>query len=93
MDQGGAALYALDFEVFGKVQGIIIIDYPIFIVHFVLFNPKFLVVVVGVVSGVFFRKYTEQQANSLGLKGWCMNTNDGTVRGQLEGPKAELSEM
>ncbi|XP_075146758.1 acylphosphatase 2 [Haematobia irritans] len=56
-------LFSLDFEVFGKVQG------------------------------VFFRKYTEKQANTLGLKGWCMNTSEGTVKGQLEGPQNELNEM
>ncbi|XP_073831192.1 acylphosphatase-2-like [Musca autumnalis] len=56
-------LFALDFEVFGKVQG------------------------------VFFRKYTEKQANQLGLRGWCMNTAEGTVKGQLEGPQNELNEM
>ncbi|XP_061393786.1 acylphosphatase-2 [Musca vetustissima] len=56
-------LFALDFEVFGKVQG------------------------------VFFRKYTEKQANHLGLRGWCMNTSEGTVKGQLEGPQNELNEM
>ncbi|XP_023293513.2 acylphosphatase-2 [Lucilia cuprina] len=56
-------LFALDFEVFGKVQG------------------------------VFFRKYTEKQAKLLDLRGWCMNTADGTVKGQLEGPQNELNEM
>ncbi|XP_016952546.1 acylphosphatase-2 [Drosophila biarmipes] len=56
-------LFACNFEVFGKVQG------------------------------VFFRKYTEQTAKTLGVKGWCMNTRDGTVKGQLEAPLAELNEM
>ncbi|XP_017083724.1 acylphosphatase-2 [Drosophila eugracilis] len=56
-------LFACNFEVFGRVQG------------------------------VFFRKYTEQTANNLGVRGWCMNTRDGTVKGQLEAPLAELNEM
>ncbi|XP_017118931.2 acylphosphatase-2 [Drosophila elegans] len=56
-------LFACNFEVFGRVQG------------------------------VFFRKYTEKAANNLGVKGWCMNTQDGTVKGQLEAPLAELNEM
>ncbi|XP_016995347.3 acylphosphatase-2 [Drosophila takahashii] len=56
-------LFACNFEVFGKVQG------------------------------VFFRKYTEKAANNLGVRGWCMNTRDGTVKGQLEAPLAELNEM
>ncbi|TMW53979.1 hypothetical protein DOY81_000911 [Sarcophaga bullata] len=56
-------IFAIDFEVFGKVQG------------------------------VFFRKYTEKQAMNLGLRGWCMNTSEGTVKGQLEGTQNELNEM
>ncbi|XP_034660057.1 acylphosphatase-2-like [Drosophila subobscura] len=56
-------LFACDFEVFGRVQG------------------------------VFFRKYTESQANTLGVRGWCMNTRDDTVKGQLEAPLPQLNEM
>ncbi|XP_068154306.1 acylphosphatase-2 [Drosophila tropicalis] len=56
-------LYSVDFEVFGRVQG------------------------------VFFRKYTEKQAKSLGVRGWCMNTRDGTVKGQLEAALPQLNEM
>lgn len=44
-------------------------------------------------QGVFFRKYTEKQAQHLGLRGWCMNTAEGTVKGQLEGSQNELNEM
>uniref|UniRef100_A0ABK9NFX0 acylphosphatase n=1 Tax=Glossina morsitans morsitans TaxID=37546 RepID=A0ABK9NFX0_GLOMM len=40
--------------------------------------------VFGLVQGVFFRKHTVQRAKGLGLKGWCMNTANGTVKGQLE---------
>ncbi|XP_017031505.1 acylphosphatase-2 [Drosophila kikkawai] len=58
-----AQLFACNFEVFGRVQG------------------------------VFFRKFTAQTANTLGIKGWCMNTKDGTVKGQLEGPLPQLNEM
>ncbi|KAI4486553.1 PREDICTED: acylphosphatase-1-like [Polistes canadensis] len=56
-------LVALDFEVFGTVQG------------------------------VFFRKYTQQKGQELGLKGWCMNTSKGTVVGQLEGEESRVEEM
>lgn len=45
------------------------------------------------ITGVFFRKYTEKQAKLLSLRGWCMNTSEGTVKGQLEGPQNELNEM
>uniref|UniRef100_A0A182JS65 Acylphosphatase n=1 Tax=Anopheles christyi TaxID=43041 RepID=A0A182JS65_9DIPT len=49
--------------------------------------------VFGMVQGVFFRKFTQKQAASLGLRGWCMNTLDGTVKGQLEGEEKPMNEM
>ncbi|XP_064535792.1 acylphosphatase-2 [Drosophila montana] len=49
--------------------------------------------VFGRVQGVFFRKYTEKQANILGVRGWCKNTKEGTVKGELEGPLGPLNEM
>ncbi|XP_053669098.1 acylphosphatase-2-like [Anopheles marshallii] len=49
--------------------------------------------VFGIVQGVFFRKYTQKQASSLGLRGWCMNTRDDTVKGQLEGEEKAMNEM
>ncbi|XP_038214175.1 acylphosphatase-2-like [Zerene cesonia] len=57
------ALKSVDFEVFGRVQG------------------------------VFFRKYTKEQAQKLGLKGWCMNTSHGTVQGQVQGPADKVESM
>ncbi|XP_044730049.1 acylphosphatase-1-like isoform X1 [Chrysoperla carnea] len=56
-------LLAVDFEVFGKVQG------------------------------VFFRKFTQKQANELGVNGWIMNTEIGSVKGQLEGAPEKIEEM
>ena len=41
--------------------------------------------VFGRVQGVFFRKFTNEKALSLGLRGWVKNTRDGTVTGQMEG--------
>ncbi|XP_055677728.1 acylphosphatase-2-like [Lutzomyia longipalpis] len=49
--------------------------------------------VFGIVQGVFFRKHTQQQAKELGLRGWCMNTNDGTVKGVMEGSPDQLRKM
>lgn len=43
--------------------------------------------------GVLFRKYTQDQAKVLGLRGWCMNTDYGTLKGQLEGRKEAVEEM
>lgn len=49
--------------------------------------------VFGKVQGVFFRKYTKQQAEKLNLTGWCENTRDGTVRGEIEGPEDKINQM
>ncbi|KAJ2949044.1 hypothetical protein O0L34_g5985 [Tuta absoluta] len=57
------SLSNVDFEVFGKVQG------------------------------VFFRKHTQRRASELGLKGWVMNTAQGTVIGQMQGPVASIDNM
>lgn len=49
--------------------------------------------VFGRVQGVFFRKYTKQQADSLNITGWCMNTRDDTVKGEIEGPEDKINAM
>ncbi|XP_065584572.1 acylphosphatase-2-like isoform X3 [Artemia franciscana] len=49
--------------------------------------------VFGQVQGVFFRKYTKEEAERLGLKGWCANTNAGTVKGLIEGPQEKIKLM
>ncbi|KAM4664553.1 acylphosphatase-1 [Discoglossus pictus] len=56
-------LISVDYEVFGKVQG------------------------------VFFRKYTQAEGKRLGLVGWVQNTDNGTVKGQLQGPTSSVQEM
>ncbi|XP_049872839.1 acylphosphatase-2-like isoform X2 [Pectinophora gossypiella] len=47
----------------------------------------------GRVQGVFFRKYTKQEAEKLGLRGWCMNTSKGTVLGHMQGPSEKVENM
>merc|ERR1719209_1282386 len=49
--------------------------------------------VFGRVQGVFFRKFTHQQATSLGLRGWVKNTKTQTVVGQLEGEGEKVAQM
>ncbi|XP_037811722.1 acylphosphatase-1-like [Lucilia cuprina] len=49
--------------------------------------------VFGKVQHVFFRKYAEKKAKELGLHGWIMNTQDGTVKGTIEGTQNELGNM
>lgn len=47
----------------------------------------------GKVQGVWFRKYTEQKAYELGLKGWVKNEADGSVLMQVEGEESQLEAM
>lgn len=49
--------------------------------------------VFGKVQGVYFRKHTQRKAIELGLKGWVMNTAQGTVVGQLQGPPESVERM
>lgn len=49
--------------------------------------------VFGRVQGVFFRKYAKLQADQLKLTGWCQNTRNGTVKGEIEGDKKNISQM
>jgi len=47
----------------------------------------------GKVQGVYFRKFTQQQAVMLGLCGWVKNTDQGTVIGEAEGRIDKLIEL
>uniref|UniRef100_A0A3Q0RWS5 Acylphosphatase-like domain-containing protein n=1 Tax=Amphilophus citrinellus TaxID=61819 RepID=A0A3Q0RWS5_AMPCI len=38
-------------------------------------------------------KYTEDHGSSLGLSGWVKNTRQGTVIGQVQGPRDKVSDM
>lgn len=49
--------------------------------------------VFGRVQGVFFRKYTKKQADQLDLAGWCQNTRDNTVKGEIEGAEGKINQM
>lgn len=88
LTSGSMAPWGFKFEVFGKV---ITIKSDVFPNHFVdgyltyrcclQIDTK----VTMQVQGVFFRKHTAQRATALGLKGWVMNTNEGTVKGECIG--------
>lgn len=47
----------------------------------------------GTVQGVFFRKYTQQEATKLKLVGWVKNMDSGTVQGHMEGKKSDVMKM
>ncbi|XP_014255958.1 acylphosphatase-1-like [Cimex lectularius] len=49
--------------------------------------------VFGKVQGVFFRKYTCENAKKLGLNGFVQNTPRGTVIGALEGRVSAIEKM
>ena len=50
-------------------------------------------IVSGRVQGVFFRAWTEKQAQQLGLKGWVRNKPDGTVEVLAQGDKDALMQL
>jgi len=47
----------------------------------------------GTVQGVFFRKYTQEEATKLKLVGWVKNMPEGTVKGHMEGHKDNIDRM
>jgi acylphosphatase len=49
--------------------------------------------VTGRVQGVFFRAWTRDEAQSLGVTGWVRNCPDGSVEAQLEGEAQAVDEL
>lgn len=47
----------------------------------------------GTVQGVMFRKYIEEQANRIGVRGFVRNTEDGKVEVVMEGTDDKINEM
>lgn len=47
----------------------------------------------GRVQGVWFRKWTCEQALRLGLDGWVRNRRDGSVEAVLSGDSARVDQM
>lgn len=47
----------------------------------------------GRVQGVFFRKYTQEQANNLKLSGWVRNLPDRSVETVFQGEKKTVEQM
>jgi len=48
------------------------------------------IIVTGKVQGVWFRKYTKDKADELGIKGYVRNESDSTVFISAEGTKEVL---
>lgn len=51
------------------------------------------VVISGYVQGVFFRSYTKEEAEMLGITGWVMNCAGGDVEAVFEGEKEDVEKM
>lgn len=49
--------------------------------------------VTGRVQGVWFRGWTQEQAQARGLRGWVRNREDGSVEGVISGPEELAAEM
>ncbi|NUT01201.1 MAG: acylphosphatase [Sphingomonas sp.] len=49
--------------------------------------------VTGLVQGVFFRAWTQHQANEVGVLGWVRNCRDGSVEAHLEGDPAAVDQL
>jgi acylphosphatase len=49
--------------------------------------------VTGRVQGVFFRGWTQDQANELGVTGWVRNCPDGSVEAHLSGEELAVQEL
>ncbi len=47
----------------------------------------------GKVQGVWFRKYTQEKARELGLKGYVKNLPDGRVEVHAEGDVQKMEEL
>merc|ERR1712058_97022 len=47
----------------------------------------------GKVQGVFFRDFTQTQANKYGITGWVKNTSDGKVQGEAQGDESSLEKL
>jgi acylphosphatase len=51
---------------------------------------RYCITIRGRVQGVFFRKYTQQMAQELGVSGFVMNMPDGSVYCEAEGKEESL---
>jgi acylphosphatase len=49
--------------------------------------------VTGRVQGVFFRAWTREQAERLGVHGWVRNCADGSVEAHIEGAEDRVGQM
>lgn len=51
------------------------------------------IIVSGKVQGVYYRKFTQENATRLGLVGFARNMPDGRVEVVAEGPRGNIEEL
>ncbi len=51
------------------------------------------IIVTGKVQGVFYRQHTTEVARTLGLKGFVMNQEDGSVLIEAQGPPDKIDAL
>jgi len=56
-------------------------------------KTKTCVLVKGLVQGVWFRAFTKEKADELGLKGWVRNVQGDQVEAVFEGDKEKIEAM
>ncbi|XP_057661155.1 acylphosphatase-1-like [Diorhabda carinulata] len=49
--------------------------------------------VIGEVKGVLFKEYTAITASSTNVRGWCMNSDNNSISGVLEGCVSNVEVM
>jgi acylphosphatase len=49
--------------------------------------------ITGHVQGVFFRAWTQHEADALGLGGWVRNCSDGSVEAHVEGEAGDVQKL
>jgi acylphosphatase len=47
----------------------------------------------GVVQGVWFRRFVQEQARDLGITGWVRNESDGSVLAECQHPEVQVLEQ